>query len=73
MIGRGFSYALLRAVTGMEDAPLQTDGTARGSRHVVGPGRAAGIRLSLQIFHGRRESRVFVRRACDPNAANGSA
>ena len=53
MIGRGFSYALLRAVTGMEDAPLQTDGTARGSRHVVGPGRAAGIRLSLQIFHGR--------------------
>ena len=30
MIGRGFSYALLRAVTGMEDAPLQTDGTARG-------------------------------------------
>ena len=23
MIGRGFSYALLRAVAGMEDAPLQ--------------------------------------------------
>ena len=49
VIGRGFSYALLRAVAGMEDAPLQDGaGTARRGRHPAGAGPAAGIRLSLQ-------------------------
>ena len=49
VIGRGFSYGLLRAVAGMEDAPLQAGaGTARRGRHPAGPGPAAGIRLSLQ-------------------------
>ena len=49
VIGRDFSYALLRAVAGMEDAPLQSRaGTARRGRHPAGAGPAAGIRLSLQ-------------------------
>ena len=49
VIGRDFSYALLRAVAGMEDAALQIGaGTARRGRHRAGAGRAAGIRISLQ-------------------------
>ena len=49
VIGRDFSYALLRAVAGMEDAPLQSGaGTARRGRHPAGAGPAAGSRLSLQ-------------------------
>ena len=49
VIGRGFSYDLLRAVAGMEDRVLQmAPGTARRSRHPACPGPAARIRLSLQ-------------------------
>ena len=49
VIGRGFSYALLRDVAGMEDAAAASGaGKARRSRHCAGPGLAAGERLSLQ-------------------------
>ena len=42
VIGRDFSYALLRAVAGMDDAPLQAGaGKARRGRHPVRRGRAA--------------------------------
>ena len=49
VIGRGFSYKLLKAVAGMDDAPLRSRaGKAFRCRHRAGPGRAARIRLSLQ-------------------------
>ena len=49
VIGRGFSYALLRAVAGMEDAAAASGaGKARRGRHCAGAGPAAGKRLSLQ-------------------------
>ena len=49
VIGRGFSYGLLRDVAGMEDAAAASRaGEACRRRHRAGPGRAAGQRLSLQ-------------------------
>ena len=49
VIGRGFSYGLLRDVAGMEDAAAASRaGTARRRRHPVGPGPAARKRLSFQ-------------------------
>ena len=49
VIGRGFSYPLVRAVAEMEDAAAADGaGTARRGRHPVGAGPAAGIRISLQ-------------------------
>ena len=43
VIGRGFSYGLLRDVAGMEDAAAASGaGTARRGRHPAGPGPAAG-------------------------------
>ena len=49
VIGRDFSYALLRAVAGMEDAPLQTalERLAEADILLVA-GPAAGLRLSFQ-------------------------
>ena len=49
MIGRGFSYGLLRALAGMEDAPLQAalERLAEADILLVA-GPAAGIRLSFQ-------------------------
>ena len=46
IIGRGFSYRLLRTVVGMEDAPLKNCGrAARRSRYSARPGFAARNRL----------------------------
>ena len=57
VIGRGFSYALLRAVAGMEDAPLQMalERLAEADILLV-QGAAAGIRISFQArtHSGRR-------------------
>ena len=47
VIGRDFSYALLRAVAGMENAPLQM-ALERLAEHPASAGRAARLRLSLQ-------------------------
>ncbi len=49
VIGRDFSYALLRAVAGIErHGAAAGAGTAGGSRHPAGRGSTAGLRLSLQ-------------------------
>ena len=49
VIGRGFSYGLLRDVAGDGGcAAAGRAGAARRSRHRVGPGPAAGERLSFQ-------------------------
>ena len=45
VIGRDFPYALIRAVAGMEDAPLRPP---HGGGHLIGAGAAARIQLSLQ-------------------------
>ena len=49
VIGRGFSYKLLQAVAGMDDAPLGSClGEALRCRHRAGGRRVARKRLSLQ-------------------------
>ena len=49
VIGRGFSYPLIRAVADMEDtAAADGAGTARRGRHPAGAGPTTGIRISLQ-------------------------
>ena len=70
VIGRDFSYALLSAVAGLEDAPLQTVvGTARRGRHSAGAGLAARIRLSFQArAHSGRGLRELTKKP-----ASGSA
>jgi class 3 adenylate cyclase len=57
VIGRGFSYALLCAVAGMEGcAAANGAGTARRGGHPAGAGATAGIRISFQArtHSGRR-------------------
>ena len=73
VIGRDFSYALLRAVAGMEDAALQSGaGTARRGRHPAGAGRAAGIRISLQACaHSGRGLREFAQKPSPSLAPRG--
>jgi predicted ATPase len=46
VIGRGFSYGLLRDVAGR--SPAGRAGKSCGGRHPSGPGHAAGLRLSFQ-------------------------
>ena len=62
VIGRDFSYALLRAVAGMEDAPLQAGaGAARRGRHPAGAGPAARIPT---IVSSTRSFRTRLTRIC---------
>jgi class 3 adenylate cyclase len=60
VIGRGFSYKLLQAVAGMDDAPLEGPGKAVRRGYCPDRRRAARQRLSLQTCahsgRGMRES-----------------
>ena len=65
VIGRGFSYGLLRDVAGMEDAPLQaTTRKARRRGHRARPGPAARERLPFQTR--ARSGRGLRKSAEDP-------
>ena len=66
VIGRDFSYSLLRAVAEMADAPLQTAlERACRSRHFIGPRRVTRIRLPLQA---RADSGRGVRKSAQEPA-----
>ena len=62
VIGRDFSYALIRAVAGMEDAAAASGaGTARRGRHPAGAGPAAGYPT---IASSTRSFRTRLMRIC---------